>query len=415
MTTAKPRGADVARAVVRLGDPVGWGNIDFSRITASDPDERTEWHELFFLKVNHGDKHSHINCSDVSSVPRQLVVNLPSWRGAILQNKAAASAFVAQLGLSPQILFEGEMEIEVCGEAQTRYATVCEFLSGGELETADLTEPGVMAQVGRLYGTLHRCGAGDTGQRWFAGSAKALSAEGLLPPGAASWAATSWILPWLQSLVPEENRKKLAAEGVDWDLIASEIAAIPSCELLPASETTTVHGDSHVGNLCYNADGELKLIDFDLTAIGPAGVDLGFIVLMLFRCGFAAELVLEPSLQRTFAQAYLQSLSTTDAADSDSDAQDELLLTMHLWAYVGCLKMGLLCAVLMANDGHPDKRVVMRTRGPTLLHPRFLHHAKRCMQAAIDDTTGPEDGPRAQLLRRGLFFLAEDAWHSEAQ
>ena len=36
----------------------------------------------------------------------------------------------------------------------------------------------------------------------------------------------------------------------------------------------------------------VEIDDFDLTAIGPAGVDLGFIVLMLFRCGFAAHLVL---------------------------------------------------------------------------------------------------------------------------
>ena len=110
MTTAKPRGADVARAVVRLGDSIGWGNMDVSRISASDPDERTEWHELFFLKVNNGDEHSHNTCSDVSRVPRQLVVNLPSWRGAILQNKAAAS-FVAQLDLVRKFSSKGRWKL----------------------------------------------------------------------------------------------------------------------------------------------------------------------------------------------------------------------------------------------------------------------------------------------------------------
>eukprot|EP01050_Picozoa_sp_SAG11_P011414 SAG11_NODE_1208_length_5521_cov_4.088528_3_plen_56_part_00 len=32
-------------------------------------------------------------------------------------------------------------------------------------------------------------------------------------------------------------------------------------------------------------EGELRLIDFDMTAVGPAGSELGFLALMLFRCG----------------------------------------------------------------------------------------------------------------------------------
>ena len=44
--------------------------------------------------------------------------------------------------------------------------------------------------------------------------------------------------------------------------------------------------------------------------------------------------------------------------------------------YVGMIQMGLLCAVLMHNEGHPQKRELMQLRGPVLLHPSFLSKAK---------------------------------------
>ena len=63
---------------------------------------------------------------------------------------------------------------------------------------------------------------------------------------------------------------------------------------------------------------------------------------MLFRCGFAPELVLTRELQRCFARGYL------GEGCSEEDVES-MLLTMHLWAYFGMLKMGLLCAVLMSE------------------------------------------------------------------
>ena len=41
-----------------------------------------------------------------------------------------------------------------------------------------------------------------------------------------------------------------------------------------------VHGDAHLGNIMWH-QGEVRLIDFDMTAVGPAGADLAYIVLML--------------------------------------------------------------------------------------------------------------------------------------
>lgn len=58
---------------------------------------------------------------------------------------------------------------------------------------------------------------------------------------------------------------------------------------------------------------------------------------------------------------------------------------MHRWAYVGMIQMGLLCAVLMKNEGNHGKRQVMQQRGPVLLHPKFLTKAKEVLhQATLD-------------------------------
>ena len=48
---------------------------------------------------------------------------------------------------------------------------------------------------------------------------------------------------------------------------------------------------------------------------------------------------------------------------------------------MGLLKMGLLCAVLMDNEGHAQKREVMRARAPVLLHPSFLERARSILRA----------------------------------
>ena len=69
--------------------------------------------------------------------------------------------------------------------------------------------------------------------------------------------------------------------------------------------------------------------------------------------------------------------------------------------------MGLLCAVLMHNEGNPGKRELMKQRGPVLLHPRFLAKAKEVMQMAPSDKSLAK-----QLLTQGLFFTTESAWRS---
>lgn len=63
----------------------------------------------------------------------------------------------------------------------------------------------------------------------------------------------------------------------------------------------------------------------------------------------------------------------------------EFLFDMHRWAYVGMIQMGLLCAVLMKNEGNHGKRQVMQQRAPVLLHPKFLTKAKEVLhQATLD-------------------------------
>ena len=57
------------------------------------------------------------------------------------------------------------------------------------------------------------------------------------------------------------------------------------------------------------------------------------------------------------------------------------------------------------NEGHAEKRQVMHLRGPTLLHPEFLSMAKRIMR----EVQAPGER-REDVLTRGLFFVAEEAW-----
>jgi aminoglycoside phosphotransferase (APT) family kinase protein len=103
-----------------------------------------------------------------------------------------------------------------------------------------------------------------------------------------------------------------------------------------------VHGDSHAGNIMRgDAAAALQLIDFDMTAVGPAGSELGFLAMMLFRCGFAPELVLPRAAQRRFAAGYLEAVDGSAAgAAADEATLDQLLYELHCWSYFGCLKMG---------------------------------------------------------------------------
>ncbi len=62
---------------------------------------------------------------------------------------------------------------------------------------------------------------------------------------------------------------------------------------------------------------------------------------------------------------------------------EQLLFDMHLWAYFGMLKMGILCAVLMRNEGHHAKRCAMLDLGPKLLSSRILLKAKELLTQVI--------------------------------
>lgn len=384
---AEVEALDVVHALVSH-DIAGWGSVDPAQV-AIERTEATEWHAVFFVTAPEGSGELE---------HRMMVVNVPSWSGATLANKAAASVHLAGLGIGPAILGDFAAELPP-GSGVVRRVHVCEWLGGGEVLPEELQTSAHIAALGSLYGRLHN----SEHTEWFAGTLAGLKQEGLMAEDdAGDWASCSWVLSWLLSLVPETNRVELTEKGVDFDFIRAEIDELRVSSLLPTTPTVTVHGDSHLGNVMHRVAGDcasLRLIDFDLTAPGPAGSEFGFIVLMLFRCGFSQELVLDRELQREFAVGYL-------GQGSSSQDVEEMLLTMHLWAYFGILKMGLLCAVLMNNEGHEGKRQVMHLRGPVLLHPGFLKAAKRCMAEA---QAGPGD-MREDLLTRGLFFVAEEAW-----
>ena len=407
---------ELARAVLQA-NVGGWADegVTVANIHVETSDE-TEWHAVYFLSTPR---------------KRKMVVHFPSWRGAVRANKAAASQHAAATGLGPRLL--GDVMVPRGGGGQHfLVGTASEWLGGGQLSSDDVEDREVMARLGRLYGRLH---CADSA--WFDASVPALSAEGKLPPApvggasgaaataaAAEWASCLFVLPWLLEQVPASNKAALAAQGVDWGFVAAEINGLPSNALLPPTPIVTVHGDSHSGNIMKDDAGELHLIDFDMTARGPAGSEWGFITLMLFRCGFAPEVVLPRDTQRAFARGYLAATAATPGpanmpppCDLEEDhkqehepqqyeREDALLAAMHAWTYVGLLKMGLLCAVLMNNVGHDAKREVMRKRGPVLLNSFFLLAAQGVLrQAAVAGSPAQEE-----LIDKGLFFVAEDAW-----
>ena len=325
---------DVVRALVSQ-DVAGWSAVDPAAVSV-ERTEGSEWHAVFFATAPPA-----LAIGAPLEHPK-LVVTVQAWSGATLANKAAASLHLSTLGLGPKVVGDFEAELPP-GSGVARRVHACEWLAGGEFRPEELDDPAQVAALGALYGRLHSSDAAGTG--WFDETLEGLKGEGLLmADDTGDWASCDWVLSWLLSLVPEANRAALSEKGVDLGIIASEIAGLRSSPLLPATPTVTVHGDSHFGNIMHEeqADGALRLIDFDLTAPGPAGSEFGFIVLMLFRCGFAPELVLTRELQRCFARGYL------GEGCSEEDVEG-MLLTMHLWAYFGMLKMGLLCAVLMSE------------------------------------------------------------------
>lgn len=366
----------------------GWSGVCVSEVSITSLGD-TEWHELYLVSVS----------------PRCVVVNIPSWKNAELENKIAASRAISEAGLGPCF-----WPLEVNG----RFILVSEYFDGGVLNVLDLSRSDgqVIAEVGRLFGRLHKLPTD-----WFHPVRACLVDEGLLKQDASSWASCFWILSWLQRLVPASNKTMLEAAGVDWTFIEQEIHNLPEDPVLPSDGVTrqivTVHGDSHPGNIMWH-QGSLRLIDFDMTSLGPAGSELGFLALMLFRCGFSEDAVLGRAAQRAFAAAYLEVVMPKHRvpeeiqSHSDPSNVDKLLLDMHRWSYVGMLKMGLLCAVLMENEGPEGKRKLMRQRGPVLLNPSFLKLAKDVVRRSLDGDSAVLD----DLLQRGLFFATETCWQS---
>lgn len=337
----------------------------------------TEWHQIFIVRNGKS----------------KVVASIPSWRGLDLESKILASealGAVDQLGPKHVATHRsGEMIV-----------LVDEFLEGGTLSIDDLT-PTTLQDVGRLYARLHRSDVA-----WFEPIRQRLMESQLLTAAECDWAGCLWLLPRLQSLVPEKNAEQLAAEGIDWDFVSKEIRALPFNDALPRNGVTTstvcVHGDAHLGNIMWHR-GQLRLIDFDMTAVGPAGADLAYLVLMLFRCGFSPDAVAKVEAQRCFAEGYLLGMGL----DASEQALEDFLFDMHRWAYVGLLQMGLLCAVLMNNEGDPRKRQLMHERGPVLLHPKFLSKAKEVLRQAMT-----EKMVRERLIKEGLFLVTHSQWLS---
>lgn len=405
----EPCDLEIVQSIISA-DVAGWGALAdvASEISVESGAALTEWHTVVFLIAPPSDDGLLLEPNH-----QRLVANVPSWRGATLLNKALAAHHLAERGLAPAVL--AELTLPSITQTLTTVDNplplhVTEFLKGGILSQADLAKEDGMVALGKLYGELH---AGPT--EWFTVEvAPALVAEGLLSaaPEALSWAGLLWVMPWLLKQVPAANKSSLALQGVDWGFVESEIAALPTLDLLPVTSTATVHGDIHEANLMWTTEDhttrQLKMIDFDMTAVGPAGSDLGFLVLALFRCAFSLDpdLVTPRELQRHFARAYLQTQNGTDD-QVDDDACDELLLVAHLWSYTAMIKIGLICSVLMARPGHEEKRKIMQTRGPVLLNKNFLTACKAAMQDA-QETDGPV---RQSVLQKGLFFhVAESGY-----
>ncbi|CAJ1398136.1 unnamed protein product [Effrenium voratum] len=320
------------------------------QVTAS---QDTEWHHVYF----------------VDDGKQRVAVSIPSWTGTELLTKVSAEEALGEAGVGPAHLATINLE-------DGKVVLVNEFLEGGTL-SADELSPAVLFQVGQLYGKLH-----SSSTTWFEPLSQRLVEEGTLELSDGSWAAV-WNLWRFFRMVPDANRREMQEKGVDWDFLADEIRSLSSNDLLPSgltAATVCVHGDAHLGNIMWHK-GELRLIDFDMTLLGPAGFDLAYLVLMLFRCGFSREIVASMESQRQFAQGYLQHMR----ADTGDDAVDQFLFDMHRWAYVGMIQMGLLCAVLMHQEGNPAKRQLMQMRGPVLLHPEFLSRAKDVIQQASLD------------------------------
>jgi hypothetical protein len=95
---------EAVRAIVRA-DCAGWGGVDPQAVQVESTDA-TEWHTVLFLTSPAAV--SEQQADDGAEKPprqllRKLVANIPSWRGATLLNKAAASRHLGAVGLAPAV------------------------------------------------------------------------------------------------------------------------------------------------------------------------------------------------------------------------------------------------------------------------------------------------------------------------
>eukprot|EP01051_Picozoa_sp_SAG22_P017315 SAG22_NODE_2640_length_2347_cov_2.132117_3_plen_275_part_00 len=185
-----------------IGSVAAWKDVDAEQVDVARSGD-TEWHQVFFLSAGGS-----------SSGSQRVVVNIPSWTGAVLANKTAASHAAAATGLAPKVLASED------GGA----FMVCEYVDGGTLEPADLEDGGAtMERLGTLYGSFHSAMSLD----WF--DAAALHAAvggdsggGCLGGGAEEeeeeeeeeeWASLTWVLGWMQSMVPPQSAAVLEKAG----------------------------------------------------------------------------------------------------------------------------------------------------------------------------------------------------------
>ena len=127
-------------------------------------------------------------------------------------------------------------------------------------------------------------------------------------------------------------------------------------------------------------------------------------------------MIVSSQAQHAFARGYLSQCVPELSEISESEIND-FLLHMHIWAYMGLLKLGLICAILMNNPGHVQKRVLQKLRAPVLLHPGFLTAAKEIIERVsvqLGETGNQEDEElKRELLKKGLFFVTEEKWNRD--
>lgn len=122
-----------------------------------------------------------------------------------------------------------------------------------------------------------------------------LRRAGMLPTNELAWALGQ--LRVVEALVPQSRRAR-------YDWLLGAIDALDRCEGLPI---VVIHNDAHPGNAVVAPDGAVVLIDWEGAGLGPAIVDLGF---LLSSCeispSWSPPLVPDPARLRAIVAGYRQ-------------------------------------------------------------------------------------------------------------